>query len=228
MRIAVITGAAKGLGYEVARQLSGQGYQVVLTGRDAAALAAAAGTLGQGAVWHRLDVSDDASVDSFFAWLEATHGRLDVLVNSAGRLYGSHASRVVGTDAANVLAAVDNNALGALRMMSRALPLMARGGYGRIVNVSSGMGALTGMGSGAVAYRVSKTALNALTILAAHEAAPGIKVNAVCPGWVRTDMGGPSASRDVASGASGIVWAASLAEDGPSGGFFRDGKPIPW
>lgn len=228
MRIAVITGAAKGLGYEVARQLSGQGYQVVLTGRDAAALAAAAAALGQGAVWHRLDVSDDASVDSFFAWLEAMHGRLDVLVNSAGRLYGSHASRIVGADAANVLAAVDNNAIGALRMMSRALPLMARGGYGRIVNVSSGMGALADMGSGAVAYRVSKTALNALTILAAHEAAPGIKVNAVCPGWVRTDMGGPSATRDVASGASGIVWAASLPEDGPTGGFFRDGKPIAW
>jgi NAD(P)-dependent dehydrogenase (short-subunit alcohol dehydrogenase family) len=227
MRVAVITGAAKGLGLKTARQLSELGLRTILTGRNETALAAKAASVPQ-AEWHVLDVADDASVASFFGWLEGSHGRLDVLVNNAGRTYGAHRRTVVDTDVATVAEAIDNNALGALRMMQRALPMMARNGYGRIVNVSSGMGALTGMGSGSVPYRVSKTALNALTILAAHEAPIGVKVNAVCPGWVRTDMGGPGASRDVASGARGIVWSATLQEDGPTGGFFRDGRPIAW
>jgi NAD(P)-dependent dehydrogenase (short-subunit alcohol dehydrogenase family) len=227
MRVAVITGAAKGLGLETARQLSELGLRTVLTGRTDTALAAAAASI-PGAEWHALDVADDASVATFFDWLERSHGRLDVLVNNAGRIYGAHRRTLLDTDAATVAEAIDNNALGALRMMQRALPMMGRHGYGRIVNVSSGMGALTDMGSGSVPYRVSKAALNALTILAAHEAPTGVKVNAVCPGWVRTDMGGPGASRDVASGASGIVWAATLPEDGPTGGFFRDGRPIAW
>lgn len=227
MRVAVITGAARGLGLETARQLAEQGLHVVLTGRNESDLAAAARDL-PGAEWHVLDVADDASVAAFFDWLETAHGRLDVLVNNAGRIYGAHRRRVVDTDAAILAEAIDNNALGAFRMMQRALPMMARHGYGRIVNVSSGMGALTDMGSGALPYRVSKTALNALTILTAHEAPAGVKVNAVCPGWVRTDMGGQGASRDVPSGARGIVWAATLPDDGPTGGFFRDGRRIAW
>ena len=227
MRVAVITGAAKGIGFETARQLSEQGFRVILTGRDEAALAAAASGI-QNADWHALDVDDEASVAVLFEWLEATHSRLDVLVNNAGRVYGGHGSTVLQTDPAILDEAISNNAVGAFRMMQLALPLMARNGYGRIVNVSSGMGALTDMGSGAVPYRVSKTALNAITLLAAHEAPRGIKVNAICPGWVRTDMGGPNATRDVETGASGIVWAATLRDDGPTGGFFRDGKAIDW
>ena len=115
-----------------------------------------------------------------------------------------------------------------MRTMHRAVTLMERGNYGRIVNVSSGMGALNEMGSGWPAYRVSKTALNALTRIADQESSPAIKVNAVCPGWVRTDMGGPSATRSVQKGVEGIIWAATLDDDGPSGGFFRDGMPIEW
>ncbi len=227
MRVAVITGAAKGLGLETARQLSNLGLRVILTGRDETALANAAKSI-ENAEWHGLDVADAASVATFFDWLEERHGRLDVLVNNAGRVYGGHAATILETDPEVVSEAVRNNAIGAFRMMQRALPMMAQGGYGRIVNVSSGMGALTDMGSGAVPYRTSKATLNALTLLTAHEAPEGIKVNAVCPGWVRTDMGGPSATRDVEKGACGITWAATLPDNGPTGGFFRDGAEIAW
>lgn len=227
MRIAVITGATQGLGLETARQLSEQGLHVVLTGRNAAALEAAAAPLNN-AEWRVLDVGNDASVQQFFEWLKTTHGRLDVLVNNAGRIYGGHGSSVRDTTADILMEAISNNAIGAFRIMQMALPMMTEGGYGRIVNVSSGMGALSDMGSGAVPYRVSKTTLNALTLLAAQEAATSVKVNAVCPGWVRTDMGGQSAPRDVETGARGIVWAAVLPDSGPTGGFFRDGKRVDW
>jgi NAD(P)-dependent dehydrogenase (short-subunit alcohol dehydrogenase family) len=228
MKLAVITGAAQGLGLKTARKLAEAGYWVILTGRSDGALSDAARSIGPAADWRVLDVADDLSVGSFFDWLTATHGRIDVLVNNAGRIYGAHRATLAATDAATIAEAIDNNALGAWRMLRRALPMMGANGFGRIVNVSSGMGALNEMGSGAIPYRVSKTALNALTILAAHEAPAGVKVNAVCPGWVRTGMGGPNAPRDVDQGAAGIVWAATLPADGPSGGFFRDGKPIGW
>ena len=227
MRVAVITGAAKGLGRETARQLSERGLRVILTGRNEADLAEAATGL-ETAEWHQLDVADAGSVVRFYDWLEGRHGRLDVLVNCAGRVYDGHVATLLTADPDVVLEAINNNAISALRMMQGALPMMERGGYGRIVNVSSGMGALADMGSRAVAYRTSKTALNALTRIAALEAPAVVKVNAVCPGWVRTDMGGPNASRDVASGASGIVWAATLPDAGPTGGFFRDGSEIAW
>ncbi len=227
MRVAVITGASQGLGLETARQLSELGYHTILTGRDKDALARAADGLAN-AEGRVLDVADDASVAAFFDWLQEIHGRLDVLVNNAGRIYGAHGASLLATDSGNLAEALNNNALSAHRMMRRAIPMMAKTGYGRIANVSSGMGALNDMGSGAVPYRVSKTTMNALTLLAAHEAPESVKVNAVCPGWVRTEMGGQSATRDVSSGASGIVWAATLPDEGPSGGFFRDGQPIEW
>ncbi len=227
MRLAVITGASQGLGRETARQLSTRGIRVVLTGRDKGALARAASGLANAEI-RVLDVADDTSVADFFDWLEETHGRIDVLVNNAGRIYGAHGASVLGTDTATLAEAINNNALSAHRMIRKALPMMADAGYGRIVNVSSGMGALHDMGAGAVPYRVSKAAMNAITILSAHEATGSVKVNAVCPGWVRTEMGGPSASRDIESGATGIVWAATLPEDGANGGFFRDGQAIAW
>ena len=227
MRVAVITGASQGLGLETGRQLSELGYHVILTGRDNDALAHAAHGLAS-TEGHVLDVADDASIAAFFDWLVETHGRLDVLVNNAGRIYGGHGASLLATDTGLLAEALNNNALSAHRMMRRAIPMMAKTGYGRIVNVSSGMGALNDMGSGAVPYSVSKTTMNTLTILAAHEAPESVKVNAVCPGWVRTEMGGQSATRDVSSGASGIVWAATLPDEGPSGGFFRDGQPIEW
>ena len=116
-----------------------------------------------------------------------------------------------------------------LRLCQALVPLMRKRGYGRVVNLSSGMGQLDEMSDGWAAYRVSKTALNALTRMVADATrGEGILVNSVCPGWVRTDMGGSSATRGVEKGAQTAVWLASLPDDGPTGGFFRDRQPIPW
>lgn len=224
--IAVVTGASRGLGLETCRQLAAKGFRIVLTARNADAVDAGLKALG-GGKGRALDVNDDASVDSFFDWLTATHGRIDVLVNNAGRWFGA-AGSLASADGAAMLAALSNNAASAWRTMRRALPMMNAAGHGRIVNVSSGMGQLDGMGGGSAAYRVSKAALDAMTIVAAHEAKGDVKVNAVCPGWVRTDMGGKSAPLAVEEGAAGIVWAATLPKDGPNGGFFRHGKRIAW
>jgi NAD(P)-dependent dehydrogenase (short-subunit alcohol dehydrogenase family) len=153
--------------------------------------------------------------------------RLDVLVNNAAILYDTW-QRGVDADLDQVRAALDTNLLGAWRVVQALLGLLRQSPAGRIVNVSSGAGALNDMGGGTPAYRTSKAALNALTrILAAELRADRILVNAICPGWVATDMGG-AGGRPVAEGAAGIVWAVELPDDGPSGGFFRDGGALAW
>jgi NAD(P)-dependent dehydrogenase (short-subunit alcohol dehydrogenase family) len=229
-RIAVITGASQGLGLETARQLLGKGMVVILTARTAGKAAQAIEKLGStdSAYADELDVGDDMSVTAFFDRLMERQGRIDVLVNNAGRIYGGDGQSIAEVPADLVAEAFNNNALGAMRMIARALPLMQRNGFGRIVNVSTGMAGLAEMGTGSAPYRISKTAMNAITRISAGEAGPGIKVNSVCPGWVRTEMGGPGATRSVEQGAAGIVWAATLDETGPTGGFFRDGKPVAW
>ncbi len=224
-RVAVVTGANRGLGLEVVRQLAGLGLTPILAARDLTkAEAAAAGLTGMSVEPRQLDVTDQASVDALFGSLE----RLDVLVNNAGILvdegtYGRDA------DLDLVEQTLETNLFGAWRCARAAIPLMERGGYGRIVNVSTGMAQLSDMGAGTPGYRVSKTALNALTrILSSELRGTGILVNSLCPGWVRTDMGGAGASRPVEQGADTAVWLATLPDDGPTGGFFRDRKPIPW
>ena len=173
----------------------------------------------------RLDVDDDESVRAALAAIEADPAQLDVLVNNAG-VYGAPAGAGdYDLDEAHRL--FETNVFGPWRLVQAALPLLRRSAAPRIVNVSSGSGQLAEMGTGYAAYRLSKTALNALTrTLAAEE--PQIKVNSVCPGWVRTDMGGPGAPRSVAEGADTAVWLATLPADGPSGGFFRDRQPLAW
>jgi NAD(P)-dependent dehydrogenase (short-subunit alcohol dehydrogenase family) len=196
---------------------------VLLGARDAAKGARAARQLGGDISPVQLDVADPDSVRAAAAGLD----RLDVLVNNAAILYDTW-QRGVDADLDQVRDALDTNLLGAWRVTQAVLPLLRARPAGRIVNVSSGARALTDMGGGTPAYRTSKAALNALTrILAAELRSDAILVNAVCPGWVATDMGG-AGGRPVADGAAGIVWAATLPDDGPTSGFFRDGRPIDW
>jgi NAD(P)-dependent dehydrogenase (short-subunit alcohol dehydrogenase family) len=207
----------------VCRQLAQRGYVVVLGARDAAKGARAARQLGGDIHSVQLDVADPESVRAAADGLD----RLDVLVNNAAILYDTW-QRGIDADLDQVREALDTNLLGAWRVTQAVLALLRRSPAGRIVNVSSGAGALHDMGGGTPAYRTSKAALNALTrILAAELRADAILVNSVCPGWVATDMGG-SGGRPVADGAAGIVWAATLPDDGPTGGFFRDGRAIDW
>jgi len=237
-KLALITGGNRGLGLAAARELARRGYRVLLTARDHERAEQAASALraeGLDVLPETLDVAADASVAAFLERLWAAHPRVDVLVNNAGAIFerSSDPARPGGAGTLEVapelvLAAFNNNTLGAYRLLQAILPRMNAAGYGRVVNVSSGMGALEGMDSGWPAYRISKTALNAVTRLFHNEARGDVKVNAVCPGWVRTDMGGPSAARSVDEGVHGIVLAATLASDGPSGAFLRDGAAIDW
>ena len=230
-KIALITGANRGVGLETARQLARLGHQVVLTSRnesDGQAAVEALGSEGLQVDCQRLDVSELASIESAKDYLASAYGRLDILVNNGG-IYIDRASPALTVDEDIVQRTFDVNFYGPLRTCQAFIPLMQASGYGRVVNVSSGMGALADMGGRMLGYRASKTALNALTrILAAEVKGNNIKVNAVSPGWVRTDMGGAGASRNLEEGASGIVWAATLPDDGPTGGFFQDGKAIDW
>ncbi len=242
--VAVITGAYRGLGLETARQLALKGYHVVVTARyrkkaEAAATKLAAEKLS--AEGQQLDVTDEKSVHEFAGWLKHKYGSLTVLVNNAGVFPGLNSPPPVqqyptggltpslSASLEQLREGMEANAFGSFNVIKALAPLMKTDGSGRIVNVSSGMGQLSEMNGGYPGYRLSKTALNALTKLLSEELAPHkIKINSVCPGWVRTEMGGANATRAVPEGASGIVWAATLPGDGPTGGFFRDGKPLAW
>lgn len=170
----------------------------------------------------QLDVSDDASVRA----AAAAVARVDVLVNNAAILYDT-ANRAESVDLGVVHEGFETNLFGAWRCAQAFLPALRRSEHPRIVNVSSGGGQLNGMGGGTPTYGVSKAALNALTLKLADELrGEGFRVNAVCPGWTATDMGG--GGRPVPEGAAGIVWAATLGDDGPTGGSFRDEQPLEW
>jgi NAD(P)-dependent dehydrogenase (short-subunit alcohol dehydrogenase family) len=224
-RVCVVTGANRGIGLEVARRLARDGDTVVLTARDLEkAEKAARGMRGDVVPW-QLDVADPASVERLGG--ELPYERVDVLVNNAAIHYDTW-QRAANADLDVVREALETNLLGAWRVTLALLPRLRASGRGRVVNVSSEAGSLASMGSGTPAYSVSKAALNALTrMLAAELRGDRILVNAVCPGWVATDMGGPG-GRPVAEGARSVLWAVDLPDGGPTGGFFRDGQPLPW
>jgi NAD(P)-dependent dehydrogenase (short-subunit alcohol dehydrogenase family) len=227
--LVLITGANRGLGLECARQLLARGCRVLLGSRDPGRGAAAAHGLGSDRVRAvALDVTSDDDVARCGDLIARDYGgRLDILVNNAAIHYDSGQTPLTA-DWRVVTEAIETNLLGAWRVARMAAPLMRARRRGRIVNVSSGAGAWKNLGSGTPAYSLTKLGLNGLTrMLAAELRGSGVLVNAVCPGWVATDMGGEG-GRPVEDGARGIVWAALLADDGPTGGFFRDGRPIEW
>jgi NAD(P)-dependent dehydrogenase (short-subunit alcohol dehydrogenase family) len=229
-RIALVTGANRGIGLEVCRQLAERGWTVALGARTAAKADRAAAAVAGGGLDVRacvLDVADPASVRAAAAWAASELGGCDVLVNNAAIHYDT-GRRASSTDLRIVREALETNLLGAWACAQAFLPLSRASAHGRIVNVSSEAGSITEMGAGPPAYQVSKAALNALTrTLAGDLRRDGILVNAVCPGWTATDMGG-GGGRPVADGAASVVWAAVLEDGGPTGGFFRDGRPLPW
>lgn len=228
--VAVVTGANRGLGLEVTRQLAGRGFTVVLGSRDPGQGEKAARRLdpaGHQVVPCALDVADENSVAAMAAWVDDCLGRADVLVNNAGVLYDTW-QRGAAADLGIVNEALQTNLVGAWRTTLALLPLLRHSPHPRIVNVSSESGAISEMTGGTPAYSVSKAALNALTrVLAGELRQDGFLVNAVCPGWTATDMGG-GGGRPVADGAASVTWAVLLPDDGPTGGFFRDGRPLPW
>ncbi len=227
-RVALVSGGNRGIGIEIVRQLAGKGITVILGSRDEEKGRSAAEGVEGDVVVRQLDVTDQKSVDRLAGSIEEEFGRLDILVNNAG-VANDRGERGVDIDLDRVRDSLEANLLGAWRLSQMAIPFMQRNGYGRIVNISSGLGALEDMGGGSPAYRVSKAGLNALTrIFSSELRGGGILVNSVDPGWVRTEMGGESASRPVEEGADTPVWAATLPNNGPTGGFFRDRRPIAW
>jgi NAD(P)-dependent dehydrogenase (short-subunit alcohol dehydrogenase family) len=231
-RVALVTGANRGIGLEVCRQLAVRGYRVILTARDASKAEAAAALLRAArdvdVVPARLDVTDPQSIRVLADDLAARSETVDVLVNNAAILLGE-GQAVLDVPVEELRRTFETNVFGAVGVSQAFVPGMVDRRFGRVVNVSSEAGQLASMRTYAPAYAMGKVALNAFTVqLGEATRGTGVLVNSACPGWVRTDMGGPGASRSVEEGADTIVWLATLPPRGPTAGFFSDRRAIPW
>lgn len=227
-RTALVTGANRGIGLAVSKALATAGLRVVLTGRDPLATREAAEAIraaGGDAFALGLDVADPAEIDACADQLRRDGETVDVLVNNAGVLEGES---LLSTRVEVLRASFETNFWGAVWTCRAFVPGMVQRGYGRVVNVSSGYGSFAEGLGGPAPYALSKAALNALTLRLAGEVKGDVKVNAGCPGWVRTRMGGTGATLSVEEGADTIVWLATLGPDGPSGGLFRTRQRIEW
>lgn len=229
-RIAVVTGANKGIGFEITKELAQEGLKVVLTARNESKGKDAAQELrdkGLDIVFHQLDVTDDSSIQKLVTYLDKEMGKMDVLVNNAGISIDGDKT-TVDIDMETVRKTMETNFYGAFMVSQALLPLLKKSDDGRIINISSTMGALHSPFSGKPSYSISKTALNALTVnMAADVKKTSVKVNSMCPDWVRTDLGGSNATRSVEEGADTAIWLAT-APDIPDGKFLRDRKEIDW
>ena len=231
-KIAVVTGANRGIGFEICRQLAAKGISVVLTSRDEAKgrmVVAQLRSQGLEIEFYQLDVTDTSGIQRLGGFLERQYGAADILINNAGIMADPKGTGMLGVQLQIIRTTMETNVYGPLILCRELIPLMRKKNYGRIVNISSGLGQLSEMGGGTPAYRMSKTALNALTrTLTAELKGTNILVNSMCPGWVKTDMGGSNAVKTLAEGADTAVWLATLPDGGASGGFYRDRKAILW
>ncbi|MBK1990709.1 SDR family oxidoreductase [Sphaerospermopsis aphanizomenoides BCCUSP55] len=233
-KVAVVTGANRGLGFEASRQLAKQGYHVILTSRNEEKGQKATQILqneGLKITFHILDVNSDESCQKLAEFIQEKFGKLDVLINNAGILIDpkDQGQSIFESEIETWEKTMETNVYGVFRVTKALVPLMKKQRYGRIVNVSSGMGQLSHMDAGYPGYRLSKTALNALTRMLANELQiNNILVNSICPGWVKTDMGGSEAPRTPEKGVDTMIWLATLPDGSATGNFFRDHQPIAW
>lgn len=229
--VAVVTGANRGIGFEVCRQLSQLNITTILTSRDEDKGKRAADDLkssGAEVIFHQLDVADPASINRFKEFVSDNFKRCDILVNNAG-VFIDRGVSILELPEEMLMETLEINFLGALRMCQAFLPMMQDQGYGRVVNVSSSMGSISRMGAASAAYKLSKLLVNGMTrIISAEVKQENIKINTMSPGWVRSDMGGPNALKTLAEGADTIIWLATLPENGSSGGFFEERSKASW
>jgi NAD(P)-dependent dehydrogenase (short-subunit alcohol dehydrogenase family) len=238
-RVALVTGANRGIGFEIARQLAGKDMTVIIGARNETKGSEARNKLAAKNMdvhFVLIDVTDKMTIQSAVSKIKDNFGRLDVLVNNAGISIDPQ-TRILELSLTLFEHTLETNAFGPLLLSQASVPLMKENGYGRIVNISSTLGSLSDIINPessyteiqSPAYRLSKTLLNGITVLLAKELrGTNILVNAVCPGWVRTQMGGENAPVTPEQGASAPVWLATLPDDGPTGGFFREHRPISW
>jgi NAD(P)-dependent dehydrogenase (short-subunit alcohol dehydrogenase family) len=228
-RVAIVTGGNRGIGYEVCKELSKSGCRVVLTSRNEPDGKKAIVSLDDYDItYHKLDVADSKGISYLRDWILRTYGRLDILINNAG-VYLDEGVSVFDVDQKIIQETLAVNFYGAFQMCKAFVPIMKQNGYGRIVNISSGYGAMNEMAGFQAAYRISKASLNALTLIMADELMDtNIKINAVCPGWVSTTMGGKMAPTSPHMAAMDIVHFALIDAKGPTGSFFRYKKQIQW
>lgn len=228
--LALVTGSNRGIGLELVKQLASVGYHVLLGSRraDAEEIAESLRLQGVDVSFLLLDVDDQGSIMTAARMIEEQHGRIDVLINNAG-VYLDEGIGLLRVADDVLERTMKTNLYGPYYLIRALLPMMQKQKYGRIVNISSGYGSMEEMRSpGTGSYKLSKLALNGMTQLMAAEVSGNIKINAVCPGWVRTDMGGPHAPRSAEEAAKSILWLVTMDQNGPHGGFFRDGQPISW
>lgn len=227
-KIAIVTGGNRGIGFEICRQLARMGIKVILTARDESKGKDAVRKLqyeGLDVVFYSLDVTDEQSIKRLAGWVERTFNRIDILINNAAINIDEDCT-ALKADINKIKETMETNVYGPLRLCQALLPIMRKNNFGRIVNVSSGAGALNEMTTGSPGYRISKTALNVITKLLGNElVATNITVNSLCPGRIRTDMN-PNGERSVEQGADTAIWLAD--ENVETGKFFRDRKEIPW
>jgi len=230
-KIALVTGGNRGIGLEICRQLIQENIFVILTARNESKGQEAAKSLSENensVIFHQLDLVSNDSIENIEEFVKSKFGRLDILINNAGILIDENQS-ALEVDMDIIKITFETNLIGPYKLIQSFIPLMIKNNYGRIVNMSSGMGAFNEMVGGYAGYRISKTALNAMTkILASELSGTNILINTMSPGWVKTDMGGNQAPRSVAEGAETAIWLSKLPDSGPSGKFFRDRKEIPW